>query len=156
MFLFSSISNCKAYRLFCNSKLSMNLANFTVCQNESYLSSSVEMLEDTTETKDELSLTSLPENFQNKFPALFSICLKLATPIIKLPFDSSGANKEIPMKTDIIPSMNIVVLSASNTCFKDRGSRMLQCNMHEGRIHQKLKVTVMRVHTQITHLMGIS
>lgn len=36
---------------------------------------------------------------------------------IKIPLDSSGASKEIPMNTDAVPSMNIIALNASNTCF---------------------------------------
>lgn len=35
---------------------------------------------------------------------------------IDIPFNSSGASKEMPMNTEIIPNMNIVVRNASNTC----------------------------------------
>lgn len=61
-----------------------------------YLSSSVGTLEDTMESRDdELSFVSLP-------------------------LVSSGASKEMPMNTHIIPNMNIVVLSASKTCSRKK------------------------------------
>lgn len=36
--------------------------------------------------------------------------------IIGIPLESSGANKEMPMNTNVIPNRNIVILSVSNTC----------------------------------------
>lgn len=39
---------------------------------------------------------------------------------VSLPLVSSGASKEMPMNTHIIPNMNIVVLSASKTCSRKK------------------------------------
>lgn len=38
---------------------------------------------------------------------------------VEVPFGSSGASNEMPMNTDIIPTMNIVVLNVSNTCLRN-------------------------------------
>lgn len=49
----------------------------TMWKNAPYLSDSVEMLEDITETNDEFSLTSPPENLQNKFLSMSPVKLSL-------------------------------------------------------------------------------
>lgn len=96
-------------------------------ENPLYLFNSVGMLEDTLESK-MLSLTSAPTIFQINYIFILSILWTVVFEmskhtmyriIIPLPRDSSGASKEMPMNTHIIPSRNIVVLNASNTCIQE-------------------------------------
>lgn len=72
----------------------------------------------------ELSLVSAPETFRtsnilHSVPWILEISKSIEQLKIYVPFDSSGASKEMPRNTHIIPSINIVVLKASNTCFQE-------------------------------------
>ena len=59
---------------------------------------------------------------------------------LKVPFGSSGASNVMPMNTDIIPSMNIVVLNVSNTCLETAYYKGL--NSREGRESIELNIAM--------------
>lgn len=62
---------------------------------------------------------------------------------VKIPFGSSGASNEMPMNTDIIPSINIVVLNVSNTCLRNsEAAYYMGLNSREGRERIELNIAI--------------